>query len=285
MKAAKILLIFLAVTLAVVAVISAVGSSSGGEVAGGSSGKAAGELVTDTLPVAASSETKIGWGLGSSRNERGQPTDAVAANKKYAALGGVFLYGDAKQITLTFDLGYENGYTEKILDTLKAKGVKAIFFITSDYLESAPQIVRRIIDEGHVLGNHSVNHKSMPTLSNEAAAAEITGLHEAVKQQFGYEMQLFRFPMGEFSESKLALAQSLGYESWFWSFAYRDWLTDDQPDPAAALKKIVGAAHPGAVYLLHAVSSTNASIMGNIIDELTAKGYKFTIPEVKNEQS
>lgn len=285
MKAAKIILIILAAALAVIAVVSVVKSpTEQGLPAEPSSSGSAPALIAglDDEPAVSTmlSGTKIGWGLGSDKNSLGQPVDAENAQQKYAELGAVFLTGEQKEITLTFDLGYENGYTEKILDTLKQHGVKGIFFITGEYLRSAPQIVERIIDEGHILGNHSLKHPSMPTISEAAAAAEITGLHRLVKEQFGYEMKLFRFPMGEFSEKTLAIANGLNYQSWFWSFAYRDWLTDNQPDPSSALQKVVGAAHPGAVYLLHAVSSTNTAIMGDIIKNLSEQGYIFTIPEV-----
>lgn len=283
MKASISIVVALAIVLAVIGVLTGVSDAEPDEMSVGAN--LPGEtLLPDCQPEqpasapTALSQSKIGWGLGSARNQLGQPADAEAAQKKYGPLGGQFLYGSEKQIVLTFDLGYENGYTESILDVLKAHGVRGVFFITADYLSDAPGIVQRIIDEGHVLGNHSVTHPSMPSLSAERQAAEITGLHRRVKEQFGYEMKLFRFPMGEFSEQALAAAQQLGYQNWFWSFAYRDWLTDHQPDPAAALEKVVSAAHPGAIYLLHAVSSTNAAILGDVITRLEAEGYTFTAP-------
>lgn len=126
-----------------------------------------------------------------------------------------------------------------------------------------------------MVGNHSYNHPSMPTVSLEKGEEEITKLHNYIKDTFGYEMTLFRPPMGEYSERTLALAQNLGYQSVFWSFAYADWDPKKQPEPEAALKKTVERVHNGAVYLLHAVSETNTQILGDFIDQVCAKGFSF----------
>ena len=186
-----------------------------------------------------------------------------------------FIAEDQMKIYLTFDEGYENGYTDDILDVLKEKQTPAVFFVTQPYAEAEPELVQRMIDEGHIVGNHSVNHLSMPTISMEDCRAEVMGLHEYIKENFGYEMSLFRFPMGEFSEADLSLLQQLGYRSVFWSFAYRDWLVDEQPDPQQAIETIESKCHPGAIYLLHAVSQTNAQVLGQVIDDLRAQGYTF----------
>lgn len=217
---------------------------------------------------------KHGWGPGKEKDAVGQPLECVRCNNLYGKYGAIFV-GDpsGKKVTLTFDLGYENGYTEKILDVLREKQVKAIFFLTGDYLHAEPDIVRRIIDDGHILGNHTVKHKCQPELSIADAAAEITALHDEVAATFRYEMELFRPPEGAFSERSLAIAQALGYKSIFWSFAYVDWKVDAQPEPSAALDKLAGALHPGAIYLLHAVSSTNAQILPDFIDQARAEGY------------
>ena len=135
--------------------------------------------------------------------------------------------------------GYENGYTDDILDVLKEKQVPAVFFVTQPYAQSEPELIRRMIDEGHIVGNHSVKHPSFPECSAERCREEVMGLHEYIKETFDYEMTLFRFPMGEFSEMDLELLRQMGYRSVFWSFAYRDWLVDDQPDPQTALQTIV----------------------------------------------
>ena len=216
----------------------------------------------------------VGWGQGVEVNDKNQPTGALYGMEKYGDLGGYFILPDAgNTVYLTYDLGYENGYTAPVLDALKEKGVKAVFFVTMDYVKSAPELVRRILDEGHVLGNHSVHHPSLPSCSAEEAEQEILGLHGYVKETFGYEMTLFRFPRGEFSEKTVVQARDLGYASVFWSYAYVDWKTDAQPEVTASLDKLTKAAHPGAIYLLHTVSSTNAALMGDLIDNLRAAGY------------
>lgn len=224
------------------------------------------------------SKTKEGWGLGPAKNDKGQPEDALSYQQRYEPLGAYFVFPeDDNIIYLTFDLGYENGYTPQILDTLKEKGVKATFFITKEYVDDAPDIVRRIIDEGHCLGNHTMSHPSIPTVSDDRVKSEISELHHYILENYGYTMTLFRYPMGEFSEYTLEMINNMGYKSVFWSFAYKDWITDTQPDPAASLDKITDALHPGAIYLLHAVSSTNAAILGDFIDNASAKGYTFKL--------
>ena len=214
---------------------------------------------------------KIGWGLGKERDSENRPTDAVSAEKKYASLGARFLAKDGT-ICLTFDEGYENGYTAMILDTLKEKGVKAVFFVTYDYCRTAPELVQRMIDEGHTVGNHTWSHPSMPDITQKEVWSEVTKLHDYVKREFGYEMTLFRFPKGEFSEQTLDDVHNLGYTSLFWSFAYADWDPDKQSDAAEALARIEGSTHSG-IYLLHAVSSTNAEILDTLIDYWRDNGY------------
>ena len=133
-----------------------------------------------------------------------------------------------------------------------------------------------MIDEGHIVGNHTYRHYNLTQKDLETARDEITILHDYVAQQFGYEMTYFRFPEGAFSEQTLALAKSLGYETLFWSFAYADWDTSAPPEPEAAYEKITSSTHNGAIILLHAVSSTNADILGRVIDNIKEQGYTFT---------
>lgn len=218
------------------------------------------------------SRSKIGWGLGKERDGANRPTDAVEAEEKYSSLNARFLTDEGK-ICLTFDEGYENGYTAKILDVLKEKGVKAVFFVTYDYCRTSPELVQRMIDEGHVIGNHSYTHPSLPDCSDSEVIEEVSVLHDYVLENFGYEMSLFRFPRGEFSENTLKLVQNLGYTSVFWSFAYSDWDTSAQPEPTEAYSKITTSTHSG-IYLLHAVSSTNAEILGSVIDFWRGEGYE-----------
>ncbi len=219
------------------------------------------------------SASAVGYGQGRARDTQNRPVDAAAFTEQYAALDACALTADENRIVLTFDQGYENGYTAGILDTLKEKGVSAIFFLTGDYAKREPALVQRMIDEGHCLGNHGMRHAALPTLSDAETEAEIMELHRYVNEHYGYEMQYFRPPCGEYDEAALARVQALGYKTVFWSAAHVDWKTDDQPDPQKALSDLTEMAHGGAIYLLHSVSETNAAILGNLIDALRAKGY------------
>ena len=227
------------------------------------------------LDVVDYSAEPVIWGPGNIK-DHARPADPEKLQNKYSEMSAQWLLPEDKTICLTFDEGYENGYTAQILDTLKEKQVSAVFFCTLDYIDGNPELVQRMIDEGHVVANHSASHASTPTLTAEEVAQEIQEVHQVVQEEFGYTMTLFRNPEGSFCERDLAIAQALGYESVFWSFAYVDWVVDDQPDPAESLTRLVEAVHPGAIYLLHPVSSTNAAILGDFIDQARAQGYEFT---------
>ena len=215
----------------------------------------------------------VGYGQGTERDAENRPAGAVQFQAEYGKYGAYALSDDTNRIILTFDQGYENGYTAGILDTLKEKGVSAVFFLTGDYAKREPELVKRMLAEGHTLGNHGMRHAALPALNEAETEDEILSLHELVQTDYGYEMQYFRPPCGEYTPEALAKIQSLGYRTVFWSAAYVDWKTDDQPDPAEALALLTDAAHGGAVYLLHSVSATNAAILGDLIDALRAKGY------------
>lgn len=232
----------------------------------------------DTSNIPGLDNTPIAWGYASDqRDEYNRPLGAVQCQQAYGGYSADFLKGNTNIIYLTFDEGYEFGCTPAILDTLKEKNVKAVFFITLPYAKSQPELVQRMIDEGHVVGNHSDSHpaQGMPSLGMDGVIADMSNIHQYVLDTFGYEMYLFRHPAGIYSPQTLAISQSLGYRSVFWSFAHKDWITDDQPDPAAALEKCVNQLHPGAIYLLHAVSTTNTQILGDFIDQAQAAGYTF----------
>ncbi len=226
-----------------------------------------------------------GYGPGTAKNENRAPY-AQDNQTVYGAYGANFIAPDNGNIYLTFDCGYEytikeNGQdvrlTAKILDVLKEKNVKAVFFVTMYYCTQSPDLVQRMIDEGHAVGNHTNTHPVMPECSLDKMVYEVTSLHEYVLEHFGYTMTLFRPPTGAFSTRTLALLQSLGYKTVHWSFAYADWETANQPDPTAALSHILSCTHSGAIYLLHAVSSTNAAILGDAIDGFIEKGYKLEL--------
>ena len=181
-----------------------------------------------------------------------------------------------KVIYLTFDEGYENGCTSQILDTLKANDVPAAFFVTKSYIESEPELVKRMVNEGHVVGNHSVTHPNLTTLTDEQIAEEINGCAEYFKEVTGQDMPpFFRPPEGVYSIRTLEKTQDLGYKTIFWSFAYRDWVTDDQPGKEAAFNNIINYSHNGCIMLLHAVSQSNTEALDSAIKELKAQGYTF----------
>ncbi len=221
------------------------------------------------------STEKVVWGPGNIVDHK-QPNEPLLLQKQYASLGAKWLLNDDKKICLTFDEGYENGYTPQILDTLKQKKVKAVFFVTYDFASQNPELVKRMIDEGHIVGNHSYHHYSMDEVSDDVAKEEVTYLHEYVKDKFNYTMSYFRFPKGEFSERSLQIVKDLNYTSVFWSFAYADWDPDNQTEENQAFTHICESTHPGAILLLHAVSKTNADILGKVIDDIQKQGYTFT---------
>lgn len=186
---------------------------------------------------------------------------------------------DEKVMYLTFDEGYEyNNNTAKILDTLKAKGVKAAFFVTGAYVKSNLDLVNRMANEGHLVCNHSVNHlNQVEAIKNpKKLEDDIAGLQNLYKEKTGNNLASFlRPPEGVYSERTLKFINNMGYRPVFWSFAYKDWLRDNQPDKKFAIEKITGQFHPGSVLLLHAVSDTNAEILGEIIDRAVNMGYRF----------
>lgn len=180
-----------------------------------------------------------------------------------------------KVVYLTFDVGYDNGYTGMILDTLKEKNVTAAFFCTVDEMKSDPESIARMINEGHIVGNHTNTHPSMDELTRTQMMEEIKGFDDYIRTNFGYSSLYFRFPKGEYSDSALDLVGSLGYTSVFWSLAYSDWDTNNQKGAQYAIDTVISRIHPGAVILLHAVSSDNAQALGDIIDNVKNMGYEF----------
>lgn len=227
-----------------------------------------------------------GYGAGSTSGGK-RPGGPVSDQNKYGQYGGNFIGADEKVVYLTFDCGYEytatdasgNSYrvTERILDVLKEKNTKAVFFVTMHYVKSQPDLVQRMVDEGHVLGNHSNTHPVMPQQTIDRMVDEVMSLHNYVKEHFGYSMTLFRPPTGAFSIQSLSLLKSLGYKSVLWSFQYYDYDTAKQPSHDSALKTVTDRHHNGAIYLLHAVSTTNASILSEAIDTFVQLGYQVAL--------
>ena len=209
----------------------------------------------------------------------GIPTKARKLAKEY---GAVYVGPDSEAVYLTFDEGYENGNTPAILDTLKKKGVKATFFVTRAFVKEAPKLVRRMVAEGHVVGNHSATHPSMPKLAyNEASFdSQLKRTADAYKQVTGKKIApLFRPPMGEYSARTLCMTKDLGYTTVFWSFAHGDYDEKNQPPVATTLTRILDGSHPGAIFLLHGMSSSDTQALGAAIDGLRKQGYGFGVLE------
>lgn len=192
---------------------------------------------------------------------------------------GAIYRGDQtrKVCYFTFDCGYEYGPTTDILDTLKEKNVPAIFFLTGHYVKSEEKLIQRMIDEGHILGNHTVNHKNMTQVSKETFVEELEGLEQLVYDKFpdADPMLYWRPPQGACNEWVLKLADKMGYHTVMWSWAYYDYDTENQYEPSVALEKAKNGLHPGAVYLFHTESTTNAAILGDLIDWIRGQGYEI----------
>jgi peptidoglycan-N-acetylmuramic acid deacetylase len=215
------------------------------------------------------------WGIKRAKNGELPQADPGAAEmlSKYNSL---YLADTSQKIVyLTFDEGYENGYTPKILDVLYENGVNAIFFITGPYLEQQEELVRRMIDEGHAVGNHTINHKSLPLLDEKELEEEVVGLDRRFSNKYGGNMVFLRPPRGEYSEKTLEITSKLGYINLFWSFAYDDWNVNNQRGWEYAFNKVTQNIHSGAIILLHAVSKDNAEALDAIIQHVRKSGYEF----------
>lgn len=224
-----------------------------------------------------STEGELNWYyMGKGKNQVAEgPKESVDFLKENAAC----YLGDtsSKVIYLTFDEGYENGNTGKILDILKELKVPAAFFVVKPYIDKDPELIKRMVNEGHIVGNHSVHHPSMAQIHDkEKFKAELTGVEDAYKELIGQDMpKFFRPPMGKYSKESLQMTKDLGYKTIFWSFAYKDWLVNNQPSEGYAIEKIGNGAHPGGIMLLHAVSDTNTKVLASVIKNLQAEGYEF----------
>ena len=226
---------------------------------------------TASETVALDNTTK-GWGF---RRMDPRPEFTAEQTSEMETFGCYYMGEDDKSLYLTFDEGYENGYTGQILDVLKEKQVPAAFFVTGPYLKTETELVRRMVDEGHIVGNHSVNHPSLPDLSDDEIEEELYDLDLMFYERYGRHMKYLRPPRGEYSTRVLDITNKMGYTSVFWSVAYVDWKTDAQQGSRHALDSVLPQLHGGAVILLHAVSSDNAGAMAELIDAARAQGYVF----------
>lgn len=227
------------------------------------------QFLSDAMPTGA-------WGL-SFRQEGQSPIGPASVQelKKYDAayIGNT----DEKVLYLTFDAGYENGNTEKILDVLQKHGVKAAFFLVGNYMEKNADLVRRMVEEGHIVGNHTMHHKDMSTLKDPAVfAKELQDLEEVFRSTTGKELpKFYRPPQGVYSQENLKMAKELGYKTVFWSLAYADWNNDAQPTKQQAFDKLIPRIHNGAVVLLHSTSATNGQILDELLTKWEGMGYQF----------
>lgn len=223
------------------------------------------------------------WGLSFRENGKSPLGNATPEYlKKY---NSYYVDGtDDKVIYLTFDAGFENGYTPQILDILSEHDVKAAFFLVGNYIEKSPNLVKRMVNEGHIVGNHTYNHPDMSRLLElEAFKEELNSLEELYKETTGQDMpKFYRPPQGKFNEENLKNAKELGYKTIFWSLAYVDWYVDKQPTKEQAFSKLIPRIHPGAIVLLHSTSQTNAEILDELLSKWKEEGYKFkTLNELK----
>lgn len=229
------------------------------------------------IPVSIDSSGNRSWGI--KRNKGALPDPDPGSVEILERQNGAWT-GDTskKTIYVTFDLGYEAGYTDSILDTLKAKNVKTIFFITGPYLDKCDKLIRRFVDEGHYVGNHTVRHKSMPLLDRATAEKELLELEKSFEEKYNSQMLFFRPPKGEYNEETLKLAKELRYTTLFWSFAYDDWIVNKVRGPQYVVNLVSQYAHNGMVILFHAVSRDNSDALGAVIDTLRNMGYEFGDP-------
>ena len=215
------------------------------------------------------------WGL--SFGNPGQPPTGPASAAALKEYDAVYVGDTGKKVLyLTFDAGYENGYTEKILDALKKHNVPAAFFLVGNYIEKNADLVRRMVDEGHIVGNHTMHHPDMSRIGEADFEKELADLAALFRETTGKELpKFYRPPQGIYSKENLLTAKNLGYKTVFWSLAYADWNNDDQPTAEYAFNKLLGRTHNGAVILLHSTSKTNADILDELLTRWKTEGYTF----------
>ncbi len=218
--------------------------------------------------------TAVGWGF--KKNKGKAPDISESIQKVLEENAGYYMdKTQPRALYLTFDEGYENGYTAQILDILKKTQVPAAFFVTGPYLKKETELIERMINEGHIVGNHTVNHPNLAKVGVQKAAQELAGLNDIYYEKYGQNMKYMRPPEGEYSEQILSLAKDMGYKTVLWSFAYRDWEVDNQKGTDYAFESVTPYLHDGAIILLHAVSSDNANALESIINYAKAQGYEF----------
>ena len=228
------------------------------------------------FPQTAATSAEGNWGL--SFQEEGEPPIANATMEELRKYDAYYAEDTKEKVLyLTFDAGYENGNTPVILDALKKHNVHATFFVVGNFISSNPDLIKRMHDEGHIVGNHTYHHPDMSQISTkEAFEKELKDVEDAYKEITGEEMtKYYRPPQGKYSESNLQMAKELGYKTFFWSLAYVDWYENDQPTKEEAFEKLLGRIHPGAIVLLHSTSKTNGEILDELLTKWEEMGYTF----------
>jgi len=235
------------------------------------------EPETPDEPTKNLSNAKMSWYF--TRNSNHQVPAIPNEAKMISKYRGMYVGDTSRRVVyLTFDNGYENGYTIPILDTLRNNQVKASFFVTESYINKNPDIIKRMVADGHAVCNHTSTHPSMPDISDSQIENEIRKTEESFQRVTGTRMAPYlRPPSGEYSERTLAVTQKLGYSTVFWSMAFKDWDVNDQPGADYSYNHVMTNVHPGAIILLHAVSSSNAEALDRILKDLKAQGYEFSL--------
>ena len=285
----KKMVLYTSIGMGCLAVVFAAATAPLGKILlGGHIGTEDGTQETEAVETAADGN----WGL--SFQQEGRPPVGNATPEYLAKYNAYYIAGAAagsdagdndagdkkdapKPVYLTFDAGYENGYTAEILDILKEKKVPAAFFLVGNYIKENPELVKRMEAEGHIVGNHTMHHPDMSAIADEESfKKEITELEDTYKAAVGKEIpKFYRPPQGKYSEANLQQASRLGYTTLFWSLAYVDWLENDQPDETESINLLNKRIHPGAIVLLHSTSKTNSRILAQLIDGWKEQGYEF----------
>lgn len=243
-----------------------------------------GRFAAQTVPTISTALRPAADNWGLSFQEEGQPPVANKSADELAKYNAVYIGNTQEKVLyLTFDCGFENGNTPAILDALKKHNAKATFFVVGNYISTSPDLVKRMVQEGHIVGNHSYHHPDMTQMGKEEFAKELGELETLYEQTIGKSMaKFYRPPQGKYSTNSLQIAKELGYKTVFWSLAYVDWNQDSQPTHEEAFDKLLKRVHPGAVVLLHNTSKTNGEILDELLTKWEMMGYTFkSLEEIK----
>ena len=251
-------------------------SSAANDLATSTPAKSSSHISASTLSSSLLFSSCENWGL--SFQQEGKPPVGNATSDYLKQFQAHYIADTTDPVIyLTFDAGYENGNTAVILDALKKHNAPAAFFLVGNYLETSPELVKRMVAEGHTVGNHTWHHPDMSKIADQASfSEELSKLEEKYQKITGQTMKkYYRPPQGKYSESNLKMAKEMGYHTFFWSLAYVDWYENKQPAHEEAFKKLLGRIHPGAIVLLHSTSKTNGEILDELLSKWEEMGYRF----------